>query len=212
MFCINGNMGNMYLFTADGLFVSTLFHDIRLRPNWAAPVATRNMDVTDVSLHDENFWPSITQTADGACILSMAAAQASCESMDSKLCSDLPETTIDSHGRRLAASSRLVCEGRNPASAAARQRHPEGADRDKTRPQVDGQLDDWPATTDWASIDRRGTKANFNSNSRPYEVSAAVALTDTHLYAAWRTTEKEPAQQQWRNSAMRCSNTAAAST
>ena len=65
MFCINGNMGNMSLFTADGLFVSTLFHDIRLRPNWAAPVATRNMDVTDVSLHDENFWPSITQTTDG---------------------------------------------------------------------------------------------------------------------------------------------------
>ncbi len=65
MFCINGNMGNMYLITSDGLFVSTLFHDIRLRPNWAAPVASRNMDVTDVSLHDENFWPSITQTADG---------------------------------------------------------------------------------------------------------------------------------------------------
>ena len=61
----------------------------------------------------------------------------------------------------------------------------------KTSPQVDGQLDDWPATTDWAFIDRRGVKANFNSNSRPYEVSAAVTLTDTHLYAAWRTTEKD---------------------
>ena len=31
MFCINGNMGNMYLITADGLFVATLFHDIRLK-------------------------------------------------------------------------------------------------------------------------------------------------------------------------------------
>src|SRR4029078_7658316 len=64
-----GNMGNMYLFTADGLFVSTLFNDIRLRPNWAAPVALRNMDVTGVSLHDENFWPSITQTPDGRVFL-----------------------------------------------------------------------------------------------------------------------------------------------
>jgi hypothetical protein len=61
----------------------------------------------------------------------------------------------------------------------------------KTAPQIDGKLDDWPATTDWAFIDRRGTKANFNSDSRPYEVSAAVALTDTHLFAAWRTTEKD---------------------
>jgi hypothetical protein len=58
-------------------------------------------------------------------------------------------------------------------------------------PTVDGKHDDWPATTDWATIDRRGTKANFNSNSRPYEVSAAVSLTATHLSAAWRTTEKD---------------------
>ena len=62
MFGINANMGNMYLFTADGLFVATLFNDIRLRPNWAMPTATRGMDVSNVSLHDENFWPSITQT------------------------------------------------------------------------------------------------------------------------------------------------------
>ena len=41
----------------------------------------------------------------------------------------------------------------------------------KTAPLVDGQFDDWPATTDWAFIDRRGTKANFNSDSRPYEVA-----------------------------------------
>jgi hypothetical protein len=60
----------------------------------------------------------------------------------------------------------------------------------QTALQVDGKLEDWPATTDWAFIDRRGTKANFNSDSRPYEVSAAVALNDTHLFAAWRTTEK----------------------
>jgi hypothetical protein len=56
---------------------------------------------------------------------------------------------------------------------------------------VDGQIFDWPLTTDWAYIDRRGTKANFNSNSRPYEVSAAAALSSTHFFAAWRTTEKE---------------------
>ena len=58
-------------------------------------------------------------------------------------------------------------------------------------PVVDGKLDDWPATTDWASIDRRGTKANFNSNSMPYEVSAAVAICGDKLFAAWRTTEKD---------------------
>ena len=29
IWCINGNMGNMYLFTADGLFVAQLFQDMR---------------------------------------------------------------------------------------------------------------------------------------------------------------------------------------
>ena len=65
MFGVNGNMGNMYLMTADGLFVATLFHDIRVRPNWAMPTAVRGMDVSNLSLHDENFCPSLTQTADG---------------------------------------------------------------------------------------------------------------------------------------------------
>ncbi len=65
MFGVNGNMGNMYLMTADGLFVATLFHDSRVRPNWAMPTATRGMEVGNLSLHDENFFPSLTQTADG---------------------------------------------------------------------------------------------------------------------------------------------------
>ncbi len=190
MFCINGNMGNMYLLTADGLFVSTLFHDIRLRSNWAAPVATRNMDVTDVSLHDENFWPSITQTADGKVFL-VDGGRTSLVRVDGlETLTRLPEQTVTittndlQHARdwfAKAEARRQQQRGSGTLKVAMR----------KTAPQVDGKLDDWPATTDWAFIDRRGIKANFNSDSRPYEVSAAVALTDTHLFAAWRTTEKD---------------------
>ena len=58
-------------------------------------------------------------------------------------------------------------------------------------PAIDGSTDDWPADTEWAFIDRRGTRANFNSSSRPYEASSAVMVTSTHLFAAWRTTEKD---------------------
>jgi hypothetical protein len=84
----------MHLFTADGLFVSTLFNDIRLRPNWAAPVAVRNMDVTDVSLHDENFWPSITQTADGHIFL-VDGARTSLVRVDGlETLTPIPEQTI----------------------------------------------------------------------------------------------------------------------
>ncbi|MBN2475476.1 MAG: hypothetical protein JXB62_12770 [Pirellulales bacterium] len=190
MFCINGNMGNMYLITADGLFVSTLFHDIRLRPNWAAPVAVRNMDVTDVSLHDENFWPSITQTPDGKVFL-VDGGRTSLVRVDGlETLARLPEQTVTVTTDDLQRARDWF------ARTEARRQQQQGSGilrvpLRRTSPRVDGRLDDWPATTDWAFIDRRGTKANFNSNSRPYEVSAAVALTDTHLYAAWRTTEKD---------------------
>ena len=58
-------MGNMYLFTADGLFVATLFKDVRQGKSWAMPAAERGMVLNDLTLHDENFWPSMTQTDDG---------------------------------------------------------------------------------------------------------------------------------------------------
>jgi hypothetical protein len=190
MFCVNGNMGNMYLLTADGLFVATLFNDIRLRPKWAAPLAVRNMDVTDVSLHDENFWPSITQTSDGRVFL-VDGGRTSLVRIDGlETLARLPEQTLTITADDLQRARDWY------ARAEARRQQQLGTGTLtvpmlKSAWPVDGHVDHWPADTDWAYIDRRGTKANFNSNSRPYEVSAAVALTSTHLYAAWRTTEKD---------------------
>ena len=189
LFCVNGNMGNMYLFTADGLFVATLFHDIRLRPNWAAPVAIRDMDLTDVSLHDENFWPSITQTPDGKVFL-VDGARTSLVRVDG----------LDSI-KRLPVQPLTVTVGDldkarewlGRTEAARQKSHGSGilaVPLEGGAPQVDGHLADWPPTTDWAVIDRRGIAANFNSNSKPYEVTAAVRVSDGRLFAAWRTTEK----------------------
>lgn len=190
MFCINGNMGNMYVFTADGLFVATLFHDIRLRPKWAAPVATRNMDVSNVSLHDENFWPSITQVPDGKVFLidGGRTSLVRVDGLDSV--QRLPDQTITVAKEDLEKSRDWFAR----TEAARQKARGSGILRvplRKQAPVVDGKLDDWPATTDWAWIDRRGVKANFNSDSRPYEVSAAVGVSAERLFAAWRTTEKD---------------------
>ncbi|WP_404308636.1 NHL repeat-containing protein [Neorhodopirellula lusitana] len=189
LFGINGNMGNMYLFTADGLFVSTLFNDIRLRPNWAAPVARRNMDVTNVSLHDENFWPSMTQTSDGKVYL-IDGGRTSLVRVDGL---DTVERLPD---QQITVSVDDLDKARDwfARSEASRQKsHGAGVLSVPLRaisPTVDGKLNDWPATAQWAMIDRRGTKANFNSHSRPYEVSASVCIAGDRLHAAWRTTEK----------------------
>ena len=189
LFGLNGNMGNMYLMTADGLFVTTVFHDVRTRPKWAAPVATRNMDVTEVSLSDENFWPSMTQTADGK-IYVVDGARTSLVRIDGlDQLQRLPESEVVVTAADLQKARDWF------AAAELRRQQQRGSGtlrvvQRKQGPKIDGNLADWPTTTDWAAIDRRGTKANFNSNSLPYEVHAAVSLSETHLFAAWRTTEK----------------------
>lgn len=65
IWAINGNKGNVYLFTTDGLFVATLFKDSRTA-SWDFPEATHGMSVGDASLHEENFWPAIAQLSDGS--------------------------------------------------------------------------------------------------------------------------------------------------
>ncbi len=190
LFAVNGNMGNAYLFTVDGLFVATLFNDIRLRPNWAAPVATRNMDVTDVSLHDENFWPSITQTPDGRVFL-IDGGRTSLVRVDGlESLRRIPDMALEVTAKDLDNAREWLARS-EAARQAARGTGTLAVRTDRPAPTVDGQLNDWPADTAWAMVDRRGTKANFNSNSRPYEVSAAVAVADGKLFAAWRTTEKD---------------------
>jgi len=54
---VNSDFGQWYLFTADGLFVATLFGDCRTAPFWGTHFATakRGMDVNGVSLGQESF-------------------------------------------------------------------------------------------------------------------------------------------------------------
>jgi hypothetical protein len=60
----------------------------------------------------------------------------------------------------------------------------------KSAPATDGKLEGWKGA-DWATIDHRGTAANFDSNSRPYDVTAAACVAGDRLYVVWRTTEKD---------------------
>lgn len=189
LFCLNGNMGNLYLFSADGLFVATLFHDARVRPKWAAPAAVRNMEVTQVSLHDENFWPSITQTPDSKVFL-VDGGRTSLVRIDGmETLARLPDQTLTvtpSHLEKARAWTERTEIARQKSEGSGIMSVP----LSKDIPTVDGDLSDWPGNTDWAFIDRRGTKANFNSDSKPYQVTGAVRLGGGKLFAAWRTTEK----------------------
>ncbi len=189
-FLVNANMGNMFLMTADGLFVATLFHDVRTRPVWAMPTAVLGTDVSGLSLHDENFWPSVTQTADGTVHLVDGARTAlvRIDGLDSirRLPARPLRVTADDLARAAdwyaaAEAARQRAAVREPLRVAIR----------KAAPTIDGSLGDWPDDAGWAVIDRRGTRATFNSDSRPYAVDAAVCIADGRLFAAFRTGDAE---------------------
>ena len=68
-YAINGEKGNMFLMTNDGLFLQTLGGDMRNTPLIRFPKAERGMIIDapgqHISFEDEHYNPSITQTKDG---------------------------------------------------------------------------------------------------------------------------------------------------
>ncbi len=185
LWCVNSNQGCMYLFTMDGLFVSTLFRDVRVGHSWSMPIAPRGMDLTEVTCHDENFWPSITQTPDGKVYL-IDGGRTSLVRVDGldtlRRLPDAPLTVTKDDLAKAALyglqveAARQRAMGVETLTVALR----------PTPPTVDGKLDDW-ATAQWVSIDKRGVAAYFNSNTRPYDVRGAAAVTPDHLYVAFST-------------------------
>jgi hypothetical protein len=189
LWAINGNMGCMYLFTADGLFVATLFQDVRQGHSWSMPVAQRGMQLNDVSPHDENFWPTISQTPDGQVYIVDGGRTSlvrvdNLDSIQRLPDSTLALTEVDLAKAREYELQREIARQKAVGSGTLK------VTLRKQAPQVDGRLDDWQGS-DWATVDHRGTAANFDSSSRPYDVVAAVSVYGDMLYAAWRTTEND---------------------
>ena len=64
-YAVNAEKGNMFLFTADGLFIQELGGDMRIKPLIRFPEAKRGLVLENVSFEDEHFHPTVTQTKDG---------------------------------------------------------------------------------------------------------------------------------------------------
>ncbi len=185
IWCVNGNQGNMYLFTVDGLFVAELFKDVRRGPTWSMPMASRGMLLNGLTLHDENFWPTITQTKDGNTYL-VDGARTSLVRVDGlNTIRRLPETTLTVTAEDLTKARayfvetehlRQTSQGTPTLTVGLR----------KTAPTVDGNIEEWLGA-DWAEIDKSGVAAFFDSKSKPYDVRGAVMVAGDRLYAAYRT-------------------------
>ena len=185
LWAVNCNHGNIYIFTTDGLFVATLFKDMREGKKWSMPVAERNMRLDGISLGEENFWPTLTQSSDGQVYL-VDGARSSLVRLDGLgTIARLPDSDLV-----VTKSDLEKCNACLVETEAARQRAQgsgilEVAIR-ATPPVVDAKSDDWEGAG-FVDIDKRGVKANFNSKSKPYDVTGALAVAGDRLYAIYRT-------------------------
>lgn len=188
IWCVNGNMGPMYLMTADGLFVATLFKDVRQGVSWSMPKAQRGMNLNEISPHDENFWPSITQTKDGEVYIVDGARTSLVHATGLETIKRLPdgEITVGVDDLKKARDYFTIQEA---ARQAALGRKTLRVASPPSPPTIDGKLDEWDSA-EWVSVDKRGTAANFNSDSKPYDVQAAVAVSGDRLSVAYRTADK----------------------
>ena len=171
LWAINGNKGNVYLFTQDGLFVATLFQDSRLK-GWDAPRAIRGMSVADLSLQEESFYPTITQTvADGKIYLQGDGCLLDVGGLEGIRRLPITELTVSPADLEAARAYFSGQEARRQAGAAA-QSGPLPVALRAAPPGVDGDLSDW-AKTDFVPVDNH--------------TSAALCVSGGRLYAAFKT-------------------------
>lgn len=183
LWAINSNHGMVYLFTSDGLFVSTLFEPMRTGKTWTMPTAQRGMSLKGMTLGEENFWPSLSQTIEGEVYLADGDRSSLVKIEGLQGIKRLPLITVNVTDDDLKKSS-LV---RVNAASNVSQGIANGILKVLADPiVVDGKMDDWSKAS-WADIDKRGVKAYFNAKTKPFDVTGAIAVSGKHLYVAYRT-------------------------
>ena len=189
LLAVNSNHGMVYFFTADGLLAATLFEPMRSGKRWRMPIAQRGMSLDGITLGEENFWPTITQTKEGEVFMVDGARSSLVRVNGLKSIQRLPVSSLQVTNETLEQ-----CQAWQIKAEALRQQS-HGRDVLQVRMRnapltIDGKLDDWK-DAEWVDIDKSGVRANFNSVSKPYDVTAAVAVDGDKLYAAYHTGDAE---------------------
>ena len=178
LWAINSDRGMVYVFTTDGLFVTTLFDPMKSNSYWKMPIAKRGMSLDGVRLWEENFWPTITQTLDGDVYMCDGDKTALVKIDGLQTIHRLPEITINVTKEMLEKCLQyqhdieVIRQKDNSPNALQVMM--------QTKPiVVDGRFDDWQHAT-WVDIDKRGGKL-------PYSITAAMAVYGDRLYVGYQT-------------------------
>lgn len=176
VFALNGNLGENYLLTADGMWIQALFKDTRGMFEQPGK-AQRGMPMDAITAGGESFGGNFVRIANGKTYLLIGTT-------DARI---LEVTGLESI-RRLAGSFTYTKEhyaevqslARNKA-AQSTQAKEAGVPRAATEPTIDGTANDWPELlVDDAKIleVRESPQKRFGRVAMRYD--------DRNLYVAWR--------------------------
>ncbi len=171
---INANSGVMYLFSMDGVFISTLFTNGWIA-NHGGPEAKRGMNINDMDNGGEGFWPTITKTSDGNVYLQAISHTSSLvrvEGLDSikripgKKIMVTPEMLKECVEISIWKQMEIISKtGRGNLNVKIM----------SVPPVVDGKLDDWNFN-EWITIEPK--------------TFAAISVSNGRLYLAFRTSRQ----------------------
>lgn len=171
---INANSGVMYLFTMDGLFVTTLFTNGWIG-NHGGPEAVRGMNINDMDSGGEGFYPTITKTADGKVYLQAINHTSSIVRVDGlESVRRLPEKKIEVTAEMLKDCSEMNIAREMETILKSGRKKLVVNIFDKA-PVVDGKLDDWDLA-EWIMLEPK--------------TYAAMAVSHGRLYLAFRTSRQ----------------------
>jgi len=183
---INANFGAMYLFTADGLFVTQLFQDARVGKPWNMPTAQRGMLLNDVTSNEENFFPSLTQTADGK-IYMVDGHRISIVRVDGlETVRRLPDSKLDLSTADLEKAHNYLKEREEARQGGTGAQSLQVEIRAGAAPALHD-LATTLKSANWATVDHRITQVYWSQ--KPDVVEAAITIAAGRLYAAFRSND-----------------------
>ncbi len=185
LWAINGNKGNVYIFTVDGLFVARLFQDSRTT-SWNAPEATSGMNVNSLSLQEECFGPTWTRTEGGEVFLQAHFVGNIVQILNLDKIRRLPDCRIAVTADQLMVAQQwnVAREARRQAEATA-EAGPLSTALGEPVPIVDGAADEW-TQAHWVTIDERLQQVG-NWGHRRNITDASLSVSEDKLYVVWRT-------------------------
>ncbi len=146
-------MGEIYIYSTDGLLVTTLGADTRKAPFWPYPEQKPGMEITGLSFDAEQFWPFMFGLDDGNVYLSIGKWHTSIvrlDGLDKVKRLDLGQVTV---------TPEMLSAGPAPTESAPVAAAGAPADVVEAVPvqaKLDGKLDEWPADG-WTSINEKSS-------------------------------------------------------